>query len=82
MPHIFVVNREWKWYNYFQVGDRDSICAIVGGMVSLYAEDIMSQWLSYMERPEDSRFLNLERRRKNENPCNRRHQIFWHTHGK
>lgn len=49
---------EALWVAVSALGDRDTICAIVGGMVSLYAEDVPSQWLTYMERPEDSRFFH------------------------
>lgn len=39
------------------LGDRDTICAMVGGMVSLYADDAPQEWLNYMEYPEDSEFM-------------------------
>ncbi len=48
---------EALWTAVSALGDRDTICAIVGGMVSLYADKLPQQWLSYMERPEDSRFF-------------------------
>lgn len=49
---------EALWTAVSALGDRDTICAIVGGMVSLYAEEIPPQWLRYMEHPEDSQFFN------------------------
>jgi ADP-ribosylglycohydrolase len=49
---------EALWTAVSALGDRDTICAIVGGMVSLYAEEIPPQWLSYMEHPETSQFFN------------------------
>lgn len=49
---------EALWTAVSALGDRDTICAIVGGMVSLYAEEIPPKWLSYMEHPEDSQFFN------------------------
>nr|WP_304956221.1 ADP-ribosylglycohydrolase family protein [uncultured Acetatifactor sp.] len=52
---------EALWTAVSALGDRDTICAIVGGMVSLYADKLPQQWLSYMERPEDSRFFPPEK---------------------
>lgn len=49
---------EALWVAVSALGDRDTICAIVGGMVSLYADELPQQWLSYMERPEGSKFFN------------------------
>ena len=49
---------EALWMAVSALGDRDTICAIVGGMVSLYADEIPQQWLSYMEHPESSMFFN------------------------
>lgn len=49
---------EALWTAVSALGDRDTICAVVGGMVSLFAEEFPQQWLSYMERPEDSKFFN------------------------
>ena len=49
---------EALWMAVSALGDRDTICAIVGGMVSLYADELPQQWLSYMEHPEDSEFFN------------------------
>lgn len=48
---------EALWMAVSALGDRDTICAIVGGMVSLYAEELPQQWLKYMEYPEDSEFF-------------------------
>ena len=48
---------EALWVAVSALGDRDTICAIVGGMVSLYADEIPQQWLNLMERPEDSEFF-------------------------
>ena len=48
---------EALWIAVSALGDRDTICAIVGGMVSLYADELPQQWLSYMEHPEDSMFF-------------------------
>lgn len=48
---------EALWVAVSALGDRDTICAIVGGMVSLYADELPQQWLSYMEHPEDSMFF-------------------------
>lgn len=48
---------EALWTAVSALGDRDTICAIVGGMAALYADDIPQQWLSLMERPEDSVFF-------------------------
>ncbi len=54
---------EALWTAVSALGDRDTICAIVGGMVSLFADEFPKQWLSYMERPEDSEFFCLEKER-------------------
>ena len=48
---------EALWTAVSALGDRDTICAIVGGMVSLFADEIPQQWLSYMEHPENSQFF-------------------------
>lgn len=48
---------EALWVAVSALGDRDTICAIVGGMVSLYADELPQQWLNLMERPEDSEFF-------------------------
>ncbi len=49
---------EALWTAVSALGDRDTICAIVGGMVSLYADRIPQQWLRYMEHPEESAFFH------------------------
>ena len=49
---------EALWAAVSALGDRDTICAIVGGMVSLYADELPQQWLRYMEHPEDSEFFH------------------------
>ncbi len=48
---------EALWTAVSALGDRDTICAIVGGMVSLYADELPQQWLDYVERPETSVFF-------------------------
>jgi ADP-ribosylglycohydrolase len=55
--HYFSVE-EALWMAVSALGDRDTICAIVGGMVSLYADELPQKWLQYMEHPEDSQFFN------------------------
>lgn len=49
---------EALWTAVSALGDRDTICAIVGGMVSLFADELPQQWLSRMEHPESSVFMN------------------------
>ena len=49
---------EALWTAVSALGDRDTICAIVGGMVSLYVDELPQKWLGYMEHPEDSQFFN------------------------
>ena len=56
--HHYTSMEEALWTAVSALGDRDTICAIVGGMVSLYAEEFPQQWLKYMEYPEDSEFFN------------------------
>ncbi|MCM1065902.1 MAG: ADP-ribosylglycohydrolase family protein [Eubacterium sp.] len=58
--HFYHSFEEALWTAVSALGDRDTICAIVGGMVSLYADDIPKQWLRLMERPEDSVFFKQE----------------------
>lgn len=48
---------EALWTAVSALGDRDTICAIVGGMVSLYVDELPLQWLDHMEHPEDSEFF-------------------------
>lgn len=52
---------EALWMAVSALGDRDTICAIVGGMVSLYADELPQQWVSYVERPETSVFMRDRR---------------------
>lgn len=54
--YFYTSFEEALWRAVSALGDRDTICAIVGGMVSLYADELPEQWLSYMEHPEDSKF--------------------------
>jgi len=46
------------WTAVSALGDRDTICAIVGGIVSLYTDKAPQKWLDYMEHPEDTEFWN------------------------
>ncbi len=55
--YFYTSMEEALWMAVSALGDRDTICAIVGGMVSLYVDQLPQQWLSYMEYPEDSRFF-------------------------
>ncbi|MCM1540206.1 MAG: ADP-ribosylglycohydrolase family protein [Blautia sp.] len=55
--HFYHSFEEALWTAVSALGDRDTTCAIVGGMVALYADDIPQQWLNLMERPEDSVFF-------------------------
>lgn len=55
--HYYDSIEEALWMAVSALGDRDTICAIVGGMVSLYVDELPQQWLNYMERPEDSQFF-------------------------
>ena len=55
--YFYTSIEEALWMAVSALGDRDTICAIVGGMVSLFADDIPQQWLNYMEHPEDSEFF-------------------------
>lgn len=48
---------EALWTAVSALGDRDTICAIVGGMVSLFADEFPQQWSGYMEHPEESIFF-------------------------
>lgn len=56
--HFYASVEEALWTAVSALGDRDTICAIVGGMVSLFADDLPQQWFGYMEHPEDSEFFN------------------------
>jgi len=48
---------EALWKAVSALGDRDTTCAIVGGIVSLYVDKVPQQWIDYMEYPEDSIFM-------------------------
>ena len=56
--HLYTSLEEALWIAVSALGDRDTICAIVGGMLSLYADKLPQQWLRYMEHPENSVFMN------------------------
>lgn len=60
--HFYTSMEEALWITVSALGDRDTTCAIVGGMVALYADELPAHWLRYMERPEDSEFYNREGR--------------------
>ena len=62
--HFYMSVEEALWTAVSALGDRDTICAIVGGMVSLFADELPPQWLSYMEHPENSVFFNTKRDNK------------------
>ena len=55
--YFYTSMEEALWTAVSALGDRDTICAIVGGMVSLFTDELPQQWLSYMEHPEDSEFF-------------------------
>lgn len=56
--YYYTSMEEALWTAVSALGDRDTICAIVGGMVSLYVDELPQKWLGYMEHPEDSQFFN------------------------
>lgn len=56
--HFYTSMEEALWTAVSALGDRDTICAIVGGMVSLFADQFPQQWMNYMEHPETSRFFD------------------------
>ena len=58
--YFYTSIEEAVWTAVSALGDRDTICAIVGGMVSLFADEIPQQWLSYMEAPENSIFFEYD----------------------
>lgn len=64
--YFYISVEEALWTAVSALGDRDTICAIVGGMVSLFADELPQQWLSYMEDPEKSVFLKTKRDHKEE----------------
>ncbi|MDE7476867.1 MAG: ADP-ribosylglycohydrolase family protein [Lachnospiraceae bacterium] len=55
--YFYTSVEEALWTAVSALGDRDTICAIVGGMVFLFADELPQQWFSYMEHPEDSIFI-------------------------
>lgn len=55
--YFYFSMEEALWTAVSALGDRDTICAIVGGMVALYTDELPQKWLKYMERPEDSEFF-------------------------
>lgn len=57
VAYFYTSVEEALWTAVSALGDRDTICAIVGGIVSLFADEFPQQWLNYMERPEDSEFF-------------------------
>lgn len=57
--HFYPSVEEALWTAVSALGDRDTICAIVGGMVSLFADELPQQWSNYMEYPEDSDFFQV-----------------------
>lgn len=59
--YFYTSLEEALWMAVSALGDRDTICAIVGGMVSLYADELPQQWVSYVERPETSVFMSDRR---------------------
>lgn len=57
--YFYTSVEEALWTAVSALGDRDTICAIVGGMVSLFADELPQQWSGYMEHPEHSVFWNI-----------------------
>ena len=55
--YYYTSMEEALWTAVSALGDRDTICAIVGGVVSLFVDELPQQWLSYMEHSENSEFL-------------------------
>lgn len=55
--HYYASFEEALWLTVSALGDRDTTCAIVGGMLALYTDEFPQQWVSHMERPEDSEFF-------------------------
>ena len=56
--YYYTSMEEALWTAVSALGDRDTICAIVGGIVSLFVDEVPQQWLNYMEHPEHSEFFN------------------------
>ena len=57
--YFYTSVEEAVWTAVSAQGDRDTICAIIGGMVSLFADELPQQWSGYMEHPEHSVFWNI-----------------------
>lgn len=57
VAHFYTSIEEALWTAVSALGDRDTICAIVGGIISLFADQIPQQWANYMEYPETSQFF-------------------------
>lgn len=57
--YFYTSVEEALWTAVSALGDRDTICAIVGGVVSLFADELPQQWSGYMEHPEHSVFWNI-----------------------
>lgn len=55
--YFYTSIEEALWTAVSALGDRDTICAIVGGMVALFADEFPKQWVSHMEQPENSIFF-------------------------
>lgn len=55
--YFYTSLEEALWMAVSALGDRDTICAIVGGMVSLFSDEVPKQWLNCMEYPENSIFF-------------------------
>lgn len=60
--YFYASVEEALWTAVSALGDRDTICAIVGGMVALYADELPQRWSGYMEHPEDSEFFDQKER--------------------
>ena len=50
---------EALWTAVSALGDRDTICAIVGSIVILNDSNIPHQWEPYIEKLEESVFLSI-----------------------
>lgn len=51
---------EALWKAVSALGDRDTICAIVGGIIALYDNTVLQKWRDYMEYPEDTKFFQTK----------------------
>lgn len=56
--YYYASMEEALWMAVSALGDRDTICAIVGGMAALFADELPQQWVNHMEHPEDSEFFS------------------------